>query len=242
MNYAPRFLLRTLIFALVIIGGCTAALRVTDLRADARDCDCRSQLKQIGLALANYHDTYGVLPAAQARPIEGRLAHNWRVMILPFLDRVQLYEQYDMTVPWDHAKNDRVRQFRATGFFYGCPSGKSQVSGTTNYYAVVDESTAWPPNQTISFRSITDEPSETILVIEAADSAHNWSSTHDLTLKRLMSVGNASNHFSHVNALFADLRVRRVRTDIAPNTLRALLTVSGGEEISATQWQYQPQK
>lgn len=244
MKHAPRSLLRTLVLTLVVVGGCVAALwkPVTDAREAARESDCRSHLKQLGLALFNYHETYRVLPAAQARLHDGRVAHSWRVMILPYWDRMRLYEQYDMTVPWDHATNDPVRQYRTTAFFYGCPSGNSQVSGTMNYFAVVDESTAWPPNRTFSLDSITDDPSETILVIESADSSHNWAAPRDVSLRKLVSTGPSSNHSGHVNALFADLRVHQVRADVAPSTLRALLTVSGGESISDHDWQVPSKK
>lgn len=209
----------------------------SDFREARCNSDCRSQLKQIGLALANYHDIYGALPPAQVRLSDVGEAHSWRLLILPYWDRVQLYEQYDMTVPWDHANNAPVRDYRTTGFFYGCPSGSGDLTGTTNYFAIGDDSTAWPPNQPFSLDAITDNPAETILVIELPDSSHNWAAPRDLTLQELMSAGVSSHHPGHFNALFADLGVRSVRMDVAPGTLRALLTVSGGEKITKTDWQ-----
>ena len=52
----------------------------------------------------------------------------------------------------------------------------------------------------------------------------------DPTLDEILASGLSSDHSSHINALFADYRVRRVRKNISRETLRALLTVNGGEE------------
>jgi hypothetical protein len=41
-----------------------------------------------------------------------------------------------------------------------------------------------------------------------------------------------------MNALFADFHVRRVRKGISRETLRALLTVNGGEKIDVKDWEY----
>lgn len=231
---------RRAILGLILIGGSLGALRtfVSSAREAARQADCKAHLKQLGLALANYHDEYGVLPAVQTRLPDGNVAHSWRVMILPYWDRTTLYEHYDMAVPWNHANNDSVRGYRTRTFFYGCPSGHSQELGTTNYSAIIDTATAWPLDRLFSLKSITDNPSETILVIESADAAYNWSAPLDPTLDELVSTGVAGNHPTHVNALFADLAVRSIRRDIAPETLRALLTVAGGEKIDAKAWRY----
>lgn len=244
MKQAPLVLLRTLVLPLVIASGCIAALwkPVTDAREAACESQCKSNLHWVGMALYAYHETYGVLPIVQGRLPNSRVAHSWRVMILPYSDQLPLYEKYDMAFPWDHANNVPVGNIAHTPLFYGCPSGHSQVSGSTNYIAVVDESTAWPPDRSFALDSLTDDPSETILVIESTDSPHNWSAPRDLTLQQIVSAGLSSNHSAHVNAFFADFRTRRVRTDLAPSTLRALLTVSGGENIAETTWHYQPDK
>jgi prepilin-type processing-associated H-X9-DG protein len=51
-----------------------------------------------------------------------------------------------------------------------------------------------------------------------------------------VSSGLSSHHAGYVNALFADGRVRRIRTDVSRETLKALLTVNGGETIAPASW------
>lgn len=224
---------------LAAVGGCSVGLwmLVSRARVDACRTQCRSHLSQISLALANYQDVYGVLPTARTHLPDGRAAHSWRVMILPYWDRVALYDQYDMTVPWNDPANEPVSAYRTNAFFYGCPCCRSLVTGSTNYFAVVDETTSWPPDGTFHLSEVEDDPSETILVIESADSLHNWSAPIDPTLEELLARGPGDNHSKRVHAVFADRRVRAVRTDVSAETLRALLTVAGNEEIDANDWQ-----
>jgi Protein of unknown function (DUF1559) len=61
----------------------------------ARRAQCRNNLKQIALALHDYHQQYGVLPPAYVADASGRPMHSWRVLLLPFLEQQSLYDQYD---------------------------------------------------------------------------------------------------------------------------------------------------
>jgi prepilin-type N-terminal cleavage/methylation domain-containing protein len=70
---------------------------VQQAREAARRTQCRNNLHQIGLALHNYHDAFGVFPYgandrwgwASTPPL--RCGFNWRVMILPYVDQAPLY-------------------------------------------------------------------------------------------------------------------------------------------------------
>lgn len=79
---------------------------VQQAREAARRTQCRNNLKQIGLALANYESTHRVLPPAMINP--GRLdsfpfySNGNRVLnttgwalLLPYLEQVNVYENYD---------------------------------------------------------------------------------------------------------------------------------------------------
>ena len=50
------------VMTVVVIGTALVLPAVQRSRADARDTQCRSHLKQLGLALHNYHDTFGTFP------------------------------------------------------------------------------------------------------------------------------------------------------------------------------------
>ncbi len=111
----PRILRRgfTLIELLVVIAIIAVLVAlllpaVQQAREAARRSQCRNSMKQIGLALHDYHGTFGVLPAALLH--SGRYnntafyAGNNRVvnttgwtMLLPFLDQQAAYDKYDFT-------------------------------------------------------------------------------------------------------------------------------------------------
>jgi hypothetical protein len=60
----------------------------------------RNKLKQIGLAMHNFHATHGCFPPAVVTGPDGKPWHSWRVLILPYLEELKLYNEYDFTVPW----------------------------------------------------------------------------------------------------------------------------------------------
>ncbi|HMC89933.1 MAG TPA: DUF1559 domain-containing protein, partial [Gemmataceae bacterium] len=74
----------------------------------AADTKCANNLKQLGLALHNYHDTYGRFPAVANFDKDGKPLLSWRVHLLPFLDEGQLYREFHLNEPWDSAHNKKL--------------------------------------------------------------------------------------------------------------------------------------
>jgi hypothetical protein len=201
----------------------------------ARDSDCLSNLKQFGLALMNYHTTFGCFPPAYSSDEEGRPTHSWRVAYLPIWERHDLHGTYDFTVPWDR-QDAKIRDYDTPASFYWCPSGNGRKTKATNYVAVVDQQTAWPGRECRKLGEITDDPSQTILLIEIGASDIHWMEPRDLTLQQVLARGGSSNHARHFNAFFADGSVQKVRKDISQSLLKALLTINGGEAIDPECW------
>src|SRR5262249_42952585 len=74
----------------------------------ARRSQCKNNLKQIGLAMFNYHDAYGCFPPAYIADADGRPMHSWRVLLLPFLDEAARYRKYRFDEPWDGPNNSEL--------------------------------------------------------------------------------------------------------------------------------------
>jgi uncharacterized protein DUF1559 len=70
------------------------------------------------VAVATYHDTYGTLPPAYIADAEGKPLHSWRVLLLPFLEQRELYEQYDFDEPWDGPNNRKLLAQRPSVFAF----------------------------------------------------------------------------------------------------------------------------
>src|SRR5690606_26090491 len=89
-----------------LIAGGTALLlpMIAHARLSAQRSNSMNNLKQIMLAIHNYHDTHGKIPQ-DIRDEEGNLLLSWRVQILPFIEQQALYQQFKLDEPWDSEHN-----------------------------------------------------------------------------------------------------------------------------------------
>lgn len=100
------FTLVELLVVIAIIGVMVGLLlpAVQSAREAARRMSCQNNLKQIGLALQNYHDTYNTFPPAAIwgvgkAPFTLPYHHTWIAMTLPFMEQQPLYDAIDKNKP-----------------------------------------------------------------------------------------------------------------------------------------------
>jgi len=96
------FTLIELLVVIAIIAILVALLlpAVQQAREAARRSSCKNNLKQLGLALHNYHDTHGVFPPGYVDERGGGSGMDdndphwsWTAMVLPFVEQAPLYDQ-----------------------------------------------------------------------------------------------------------------------------------------------------
>ncbi len=99
-------------------------------RESARRSQCRNHLKQIGLALQNYHSTSSTFPLASIRaPADLNNGRDnpraiWTILILPHLDSGTLFETYLPDLPSDDPANQVLRETLVPGYL--CPTDIGQ--------------------------------------------------------------------------------------------------------------------
>lgn len=124
------FTLIELLVVIAIIAVLIALLlpAVQQAREAARRAQCKNNLKQIGLALHNYHDNFNSLPpawvgveAATGRAwVDGVNGWGWASKILPQLDQAPLYNQINFSLPLNDSVNAALRVTKIAP--YRCPS------------------------------------------------------------------------------------------------------------------------
>jgi len=206
-------------------------------REAARRMQCTNHMKQIGIALHNYHDEYKSFPPVYTTDENGKPLHSWRVLMLPYFEQGALYENIRLDEPWD---SDYNKQFhgRAPSVFR-CPSATGDMSGMASYSVVVGaESYPVDTEDRLSFGNITDGTSNTIFLVERKTPVCWMDPTQEITFEKACEGVNVSadglggNHTGGMNICLFDGSVSFISNTIDLRTLRAILTWKGGEPVA----------
>jgi prepilin-type N-terminal cleavage/methylation domain-containing protein len=140
----PRraFTLVELLVVIAIIGVLVALLlpAVQSAREAARRTSCASNLKQIGLAMQNYHDQNQAFPIGTTNPAGGTAVVNshwtWPSRILPFIEQTGLYQQLNVgngTVPSPTSNTPLTPLIMTPIKIYMCPSDPGNPRQYNNF-------------------------------------------------------------------------------------------------------------
>jgi prepilin-type processing-associated H-X9-DG protein len=68
----------------------------------------QNNLKQLAIAMHAYQSDFNRLPPAVVYDAQGKPLYSWRVLILPYLEQNNLYQQFHLDEPWDSENNKLV--------------------------------------------------------------------------------------------------------------------------------------
>ncbi|MDF1844518.1 MAG: DUF1559 domain-containing protein [Rubripirellula sp.] len=197
-------------------------------RESARRMSSANNLKQIGLAIHNYHSAYRKLPQ-NITSEDGKPLLSWRVAILPFVDQLDLYREFKLDEPWDSPHNIKLMdKMPALLTHPGIPT----AAGTTVYQRPTGKAFMFA-NSELRFRDVTDGLSNTIMVVESVgQDAVQWTKPTDIQLdieQPVDALEDGTRQGFHV--LLADGAVVYLVNTIDPATFKAMLTRAGQEVV-----------
>lgn len=209
-------------------------------RTPWRRSGCKNNLKQIGLALFNYHDTWQKFPPPRLGPAEV----SWRVALLPFIEQPNVSRQYDWTQRWDSAANVRFQYTRIEQ--YACPARPTSLTSDgrflTSYVASTLAGAVFDTSIGFSESEVRDGISNSLFVAEACGTTIVWTSPVDMAAPANgISINQpgvadglsgsilSSWHPGGAQALLGDGSVQFLSTETDRRILRALITKDGRE-------------
>jgi hypothetical protein len=193
----------------------------------------QNNLKQIGLAMHNYESTYGNLPAPASLGKKGGKELSWRVHILPYIEQEALYRKFKLDEPWDSEHNAKVLKDNPMPKNFAIPGTKNEDEKKTHYQVFTGNGAMFDPAKVFSIVSITDGTSNTLMTA-LAEKAVDWTKPDDIEfdpkddmLKKLWF-----NKAGKTFVGFGDGSVRTLKKTLKEDTLKALITRSGGEVVN----------
>lgn len=197
-------------------------------RKAAQRMQSTNNLKQIALAFHNHESAFRKLPESKYIANGKTHPHSWRVAILPFIEQVELYNQYKFDEPWDSESN--LKLLAKMPAVYRHPDA-APGSTETNYVLLVGKDLVFGDGPA-KFERITDGTSNTILAVEAKTNIP-WTKPEDFEYSAtgpLPAFGGFS--AEGFNAAFVDGSVRFMSKTLDEKTLRSVITARGGEVIT----------
>lgn len=199
-------------------------------RPAARRAQCMSNLRQIAIALLNYHEEYQALPPAFTVDDYGNPLHSWRTLILPYLDQKSLYESIDLSKPWDDPVNARACE--TSVWVFQCPS-RDIPKHHTNYLANAAAGGCFRLAESRPLSEITDDRAQTLMVVEvSSDRSVPWMSPYDADEQLVLSLAPESTGHQHgFHAAMCDGTMRYLSASLPAAQRRALISAAAGDKV-----------
>jgi hypothetical protein len=145
----------------------------------ARRVYSQNNLKQLGIALRNYHSARGALPPYAIADKEGKPLLSWRVAILPYLDEAVLYKKFKLDEAWDGPNNRDLLPLMPSVF--DIPDAESATANETRYQVFVGPGAGFErdPERRVRLSDLRRPAAETLLVVEAREPVP-WTKPADL--------------------------------------------------------------
>lgn len=163
---------------------CLFAPMSRNVRGAAIRSSCANNIRQMMIAMLNYESAHGVFPEASMLDANGKPAHSWRVLLLPFMEENNLYQQYRFDEPWDGPNNRKLAKLMPEP--YRCPGHRHGFK--THYKLVCGKGTAFIDGVALNLNKVPDGLSNTAAIVEVPGDPVDWMKPEDITLEEAVKL------------------------------------------------------
>ncbi|HQR06128.1 MAG TPA: DUF1559 domain-containing protein [Gemmatales bacterium] len=202
-----------------------------------------SNLRQICIAMHNFHNDWNRLPNQAILSKDDKPLLSWRVALLPYLGEDHLYKEFKTNEPWDSEHNKKLIEKMPK--VYTHPFAKNVPANHTLYQVFYSKQGAKPAaaimetgKMTLGMLTVQDGTSNTFVLTDAAAEAVPWTKPADLlfdgkveNLPKLVSP--RGDGWAHVG--FGDCHTQRFKPGGKPKLLWQLIGRNDGENNDATE-------
>lgn len=224
-----------------------ATLRMRDGRPSSRSL-CVSHNRQVAIALLAFSDTNGHFPPAFTIDDRGTPLHSWRTLILPYLDRHDVYKRVDWRRHWDSASNQFLGNVRRLPFVCNIDpvvrramerdDENAKALRCTNVLAITGPGFAFQGANPVNRRSVKDPYDRTILYVDLPNTGIPWPEPRDMNWEEVEKNAAIQGglHFLRgprncIAVMCLDGIQRHLPNNVTTAELRAVLTIAGGETV-----------
>ncbi|RIK75335.1 MAG: hypothetical protein DCC67_15425, partial [Planctomycetota bacterium] len=202
--------------------------------AGARAAAMRSQdmndMRQIALAMHNYHDVHNSFPT-DVYSEDGKPLLSWRVELLPYMEQQGLYERFKLDEPWDSEHNRKLLAQIPEAFL----SSAGGEPGKTRYQGLKGEKTIFRGAKGVAVREITDGTSNTLMFVQTDPAkAVEWTRPADINFDAKKPLAGLDSSQGAFLAAFCDGSVQYLSMAPGDEALKRLAIRDDGETIDRT--------
>jgi hypothetical protein len=194
-------------------------------------------IRQLAIAMYDFHDVNGFCPGDVRVLKDEMLAWSWRAQILPYIGQGNLYNRLDFTKAWNDPANlkvlekaDMPKQFEHPN--RPAPKGHTYFRTFTLPKNAKGKDRPWllEGGKGPTLVDVPDGLSNTLMIVEASE-AVPWYKPDVLAYDGVLPLPKLGDKSGRFLAAFADGSVRLFHTTPDEKTLRALITINGGEDV-----------